>query len=186
VFLRRAAVGLLAMGVSGCALLNQTVQHQVSWEPPKFDEVSRESAGVELRFEMVEGVQWVTALEQVDCIEEATQHGVEHEEKKPKDWLLAMGAFLGGGASAAAIGLLGGALAGEAVGEARNGQQSTAGQAVGTAMGLAGTVAQLLLYRQILQGLNAIRFERDLPLTQVVGRKVRCESRPLFRARVAD
>jgi hypothetical protein len=176
----------LGLGSSGCALLEQTVRHEVSWQPAVFSEVSRAPGGVELLYEQVDGQQWVTAIEHSSCIEEATQTGVEVEERKPKDWVLTATAFLGGGATAAGIGLLGGALTSGLTNEARTGQQSVAGQVVGTAVGIAGTVAQLLLYKKIVEGLNAIHQERTRPVRQELGRQVPCDVKVLFRLRVAN
>jgi hypothetical protein len=184
----RRVIVCVALGLCcpGCALLEQTVRHDVSWQPAVFSEVSRESDGVELRYETKDGQRWVTAIEHASCIEEATQTGVEVEERKPKDWVLTAGAFLGGGATAAGIAVLGGALTSGLTAEARTGQQSAAGQVVGTAIGIAGTVAQLLLYKQIVQGLNTIHHESQRPVRQELGQKVPCDDVILFRARVAD
>jgi hypothetical protein len=176
----------LGLGSSGCAAFQQTVRHEVSWQPAVYSEVSRSTGNVELIFEQIDGQRWVTAVEHASCIEEATQTGVEVEERKPKDWVLGAGAFLGGGATAAGIGLLGGALTSGLTQEARTGQQSVAGQVVGTALGIAGTVAQLLLAKKIIEGLNAIRFERERPVRQELGREVPCEDTVLFKAPVAD
>lgn len=184
--LRPVLLCLLAAG-SGCAGLNHTVRHEVTWEPPVYFEVARESAGFALRFEQLpDGEAWVSIVEQFECIEEATVRGVEVEERKPKDWVLGVGAVTTGVVTSAAIGLLGGAITSGLVNDARTGQQSAAGQAVGLGVGIAGTVGQLLAAQKIIQGLNAIRFVRERPLTQELGRKVPCAEGVQQRLRLVE
>jgi hypothetical protein len=184
--LRPALFSLLAAG-SGCAGLNRTVRHDVAWEPPVYFEVARESAGLSLRVEQgAGGERWVSVVEQFQCIEEATQRGFEVEERKPKDWVLGFGAVATGLATSTAIGLLGGAITGGIVNDSRNGQQNAAGQAVGLGVGIAGTFGQLLASQKIIEGLNAIRFTRERPLTQELGRKVPCAEQVLQRLRLVE
>jgi hypothetical protein len=185
---RLATLCLTVILGPGCAALNQTVLHEVTWQPPVFLEVSRQSTGLSLRVEDAdpEGVRWVVATERFECIEEATQLGLEVEERKPRDWVLGAGAVLGGGASAAAIGLLGGVLTSSATSQTRTGQQSGGGQIVGVAIGVAGAFGQLLAYQKIIEGLNSIRFQRQRPLRQELGRKLPCAEQVLWRARLAE
>lgn len=163
---------------SGCAGLNQTVVHEVSWEPAVYLEASRARTGLFLQVEEVEGKRLLSVVERWECVEEATQRGVEVEERKPKDWVLGVGTVLAGAATATGIGLLGGALTSQAVGETREGGQSGTGQIVGTAIGIAGAFGQLLAYKKISQWLSEIRFRRERPVRQEVGRKVVCDQRP--------
>lgn len=183
---RAALLSITLVSSAGCAALNQTVLHEVSWEPAAFFEVSRRGAGLSLRIVEKGGERWVVVHEQLACVEEATQRGVEVEERKPKDWVLGMGAVLGGSATAAAIGLTGGALTSAATQQTRTGQQTGASQVVGLALGVAGALGQLFAYQKIIEGLNAIRFRRERPLTQELGREVPCGEEERWRAPLAE
>ena len=183
---RTAILCLAALAGPGCAALHQTVLHEVTWEPPAFHEVSRNSQGLALRVEDFEGERWVVVSEQFECVEEALVRGVEVEDRKPKDWVLAAGALLGGVGTSAGLGLLGSALTSGLISEARNGQQSGVSQAVGVGVGIAGALGQLLLTQKIIEGLNSIRYHRERPVTQELGRKVSCSEKVLQRLRLAE
>lgn len=175
----------LASG-AGCAALNQTVLHEVSWEPAAYFEVARRPSGLALSVVEVGPERWVMVREQWACVEEASQRGVEVEERKPRDWVLGVGAVLGGSASAAAIGLTGGALTSAATQQTQTGQQTGAAQVVGLVTGLAGALGQVFAYGKIREGLNAIRFRRERPLTREVGRESPCGEEERWRAPLAE